>query len=100
MRAVMPYGAIISSVGGWKVPARRSCASSGSASRTITGTSWRPSASAHISPVGPAPAMTTGNVGTAEARALLDELGSGQRFEIPVVDVFKLVLRQARGIEN
>ena len=51
MRSVMPYGAIISCVGGWKVPARRSCVRLGSASHT-TRTPRRASASAHISPVG------------------------------------------------
>src|SRR5688572_18654972 len=61
MRSVMPYGAISSCVGGWKVPARRSCGRLRSASHTITGTPRRASVSAHISPVGPAPAITTGS---------------------------------------
>src|SRR5687768_18503938 len=63
MRAVIPYGAIISCVGGWKLPARRSCVSVGSASHTTTRTPSRASASAHINPVGPAPAITTGRFG-------------------------------------
>src|SRR5689334_12220382 len=99
MRAVMPYGAISSSVGGWKVPARRSWVSAGSLSSTTTGMSWRPSASAHIRPVGPAPATTTGRAGTT-SRALLDELGAGQLLEVLVVDVLELVLRQVRVVQN
>src|SRR5262249_10209557 len=100
MRAVMPYGAIISSVGGWNVPARRSWVGAGSLSSTTTGMPWRASASAHISPVGPAPATTTGSAGTTGARDLLDQLGAGQLLEIPVVDVLELVLRQVRIVQN
>src|SRR5262249_55701391 len=70
MRSVMPYGAIISSVGGWKVPARRSRASARPDSHTITGMPWRPSASAHIRPVGPAPATTTGSLFLSMARSV------------------------------
>src|SRR5262245_4466333 len=60
MRWVMPYFAIMSCVGGWYEPARRSCVRDGSASHTTTGMPCAPSASAHMSPVGPAPAITTG----------------------------------------
>src|SRR5262249_3674438 len=100
MRAVMPYGAISSSVGGWNVPARRSWVSAGSLSSTMTGMPWRPSASAHIRPVGPAPATTTGRALTGAARALLDELRAGQLLEVLVVDVLELVLRQVRVVQN
>src|SRR5690349_17152675 len=99
MRAVMPYGAIISSVGGWKVPARRSWVSAGSLSSTMTGMPCRPSASAHIRPVGPAPATTTGRSAIA-SWSLFDELDPGQLLEIAVIDLLELVLRQVEPVDD
>src|SRR5262249_39180941 len=100
MRAVMPYGAISSSVGGWNVPARRSCVSAGSLSSTMTGMPWRPSASAHNRPVGPAPATTTGRALKRPASRPFDPVRAGQLLEVLVVDVLELVLRQVRVVQN
>src|ERR671918_2659525 len=74
MRAVTPYGAIISSVGGWYEPARRSWVNASSASHTITGTPRVARPSAHINPVGPAPAMTTGSASLGTDVVLADDL--------------------------
>src|ERR671918_80203 len=74
MRAVTPYGAIISSVGGWYEPARRSWVNAGSASHTTTGTPRVARPSAHINPVGPAPAMTTGSASLGTDVVLADDL--------------------------
>src|SRR5262249_39329645 len=91
---------IISSVGGWKVPARRSWGSAGSLSSRTTGMPCRPSASAHISPVGPAPATTTGSDDTGEASALLDQLCARQRLEALMMDFLELVLGQVRVVQD
>src|SRR3981189_1604783 len=79
---------------------------------------WRPSASAHISPVGPAPATTTGRTGIivlsrapASMRrgpgargpvsaASLDQLGAGRGLQVLEIDLFQLVLRQVERVEN
>src|SRR5919106_6168794 len=74
IRSVIPYGAIISSVGGWYEPARRSWVNAGSASQTTTGTPRVARPSAHINPVGPAPAIRTGSVSLGTDVVLADDL--------------------------
>src|SRR5262249_924057 len=51
----------ISTVGGWKLPARRSRGSPGSLSKMTTGTSRSARLSATVRPAGPAPTMMTGS---------------------------------------
>jgi len=59
MASVTPKGASISSVGGWKEPARWSSVSRGSASITFTLTPWCASDRAVARPTGPAPTIST-----------------------------------------
>src|SRR5262249_61188167 len=78
--SVTPRGAIISKDGGWKLPARRSTVSPGSASRTRTGTSRRARASAVSGPPGPAPAtMTVRRVGAVMRPVLGDPSPAGHQ---------------------
>src|SRR3954447_19856224 len=75
-------------------------ASAGSASRTMTGMPCLPSASAHISPVGPAPATTTGLCALIPGPHLLDELAADQALEVLVVNVLALVLRHVDLVQD
>src|SRR6476646_326624 len=77
----MPSGSGRSSVGGWKVEARRSRTMSASASTTVTEISWRASKSAKHRPTGPPPLMITslsvGGLMIAGAAVAGDDGGEG-----------------------